>query len=164
MLLEDKKQWRILSHFFFSVPVVSHLIYVLYIPSFFCLEQEQWRHMTTYLARGKNKYQAFTLIVPERIYRKTGYMKNTVNLDKNAYKYTCTALTFYSSAWLNITLQQWMPFYFKNDQNILSWILIYLFQLSKSLLWQEIQLLGTTCGSVNFSEYMEASIWKLIAS
>lgn len=53
--------------------------------------------MTLDIARGKNKYQALTLIVPERIYRKTGFMKNTVNLDKNVYKYTGTDLTFYSS-------------------------------------------------------------------
>lgn len=115
--------------------------------------------METYDNISSKRQEAFTLIVPERIYRKTGYMKNTVNLDKNVYKYTCTALTFYSSAWLNITLQQWMPFYFKNDQNVYSWILIYLFQLSKRLLWQEIHWLGTTCGSSNFSEYMETSIW-----
>jgi len=58
------------------------------------------------MARGKNKYQALTLILPERIYKKTGYMKNTVNVDKNLCKYTCTDLTFYSSVWLNITLQK----------------------------------------------------------
>lgn len=45
-------------------------------------------------------------------------MKNNANLDKNVYKYTCTDLTFYSGVWLNVTLQQWMPFHFKNDQNI----------------------------------------------
>lgn len=53
--------------------------------------------MTTYMSRGKNKYQILTLIVPERIYKRTEYMKNTVNLDKNVYKYVCTALTFYSN-------------------------------------------------------------------
>lgn len=59
----------------------------------FLQEHEQCRHMTLNMARGKNKYQALTLIVPERIYKKTGYMKNTVNLDKTVYKYTCTDLT-----------------------------------------------------------------------
>ena len=53
--------------------------------------------MTTYMSRGKNKHQILTLIVPERIYKRTEYMKNTVNLDKNVYKYVCTALTFYSN-------------------------------------------------------------------
>lgn len=53
-------------------------------------------NMTLDIARHKNKYQALILIVPERIYKKTGYMKNSVTLDKNVYRYTCSDLTFYS--------------------------------------------------------------------